>query len=96
MKRKNLRDIIISCFLISTLGTATFIVSCSDQDNIISSINSDRSSPYHQHVHGLRGETSSALTLAFSSVASGAAQEVGEIGMGWALSSMGLTASSPD
>ena len=96
MKRKNLRDIIISLFLISTLGTATFIVSCSDQDNIISSINSDRHSPYHQHVHGLRGETSSPITATFSSVASGAAQEVGEIGMGWALSSMGLTASSPD
>ena len=96
MKRKNLRDIIISFFLLSTLGTATFIVSCSDQDNIISSLNSDSHSPYHQHIHGLREETSSPITLAFSSVASGAAQEVGEIGMGWALSSMGLVSASPD
>lgn len=99
MKRKNLRDIIISCFLISTLGTATFIVSCSDNSNFIST--SINRSDYRQHIHGERGLISSAVTATFSSIGSGAAYGIGEtlgdVGMGWALSSMGLVGSSgPD
>lgn len=100
MKTKKLRDIVVSFFLVSTLGLATFIVSCSE-DNITSVLNSDQSSPYHQHVHGQRGIVSTALTATFESVGSGAAwgvgKTVGDVGFGWALSSMGLVgASGPD
>ncbi len=100
MKRKKLLDIVISIFLISSLGLAAFIVSCSDQDNIISS-STDRSSPYHQHIHGERGLVSTAVTATFETIGSGAAYGIGEtlgdVGFGWALSSMGLVGSSgPD
>lgn len=97
LKRKKILDIIISIFLLSSLGLAAFIVSCSDQSNIISSFNTEQGSPYHQHVHGKRGVVTSAVTATFEAVGSGAAQEVGELGMGWALGAIGLTgASGPD
>ncbi|MEO8209599.1 MAG: hypothetical protein ABI840_03475 [bacterium] len=98
MNRKKLKDIIIGCLLISSLSVTTFIVSCSDQDNIISNFNSnsDQSSPYHQHIHGQRGIEQDAVTAIFAAVGQGAAREVGSVGMGWALSSMGLVAASPD
>lgn len=100
MKIKKLRDIVISFILISTLGLATFVVSCSE-DNITSVLNSDQGSPYHQHIHGERGIVSTALTATFESIGSGAAWGVGktagDVAFGWALSSMGLVgASGPD
>ncbi|MEO8209601.1 MAG: hypothetical protein ABI840_03485 [bacterium] len=97
MKRKKLRDIIISLFLISTLGTASFIVSCSDQENINGvSFQSDGSQVYHQHIHGQSGLVQSAVTALFENIGSGAANEIGAVGVGWLFSAMGLSSQSPD
>ncbi len=93
MKRRKLLDIIISIFLISSLGLTAFIVSCSDQD-IISSYDSDQSSPYHQHIHGVRGPVADPVTAIFEMVGQGAARELGSVGMGWALGAIGLTGAS--
>lgn len=96
MKRTNLRDIIITFFLISTLGVATFIVSCSDQDNIISAFNADQSSPYHQHIHGEEELFNAAVTSIFESTGQMAANQLESDGIGWAFGAMGLASQSPD
>ncbi len=96
MKRKNIRDIIIGCLLISTLGIASFIVSCSDQDNIISALNTDQSSPYHQHVHGKEELFNAAVTSLFESTGQTAANQLESDGVGWVFGAMGLTSQSPD
>lgn len=96
MKRKIVIDTIIGILLISTLGLAAFIVSCSDQDNIITSFNSDQSSPYHQHVHGKEELFNAAVTGLFESTASNAGNQLENEGIGWAFGAMGLTSQSPD
>ncbi len=94
IKRKKVLDIIISIILISSLGLATFIVSCSNQDNIISTL--DQSSPYHPQVHGEENLFNAAVTGFFQNIGSGAANQIGSDGIGWLFGAMGLTTQSPD
>ncbi len=95
MLGRNLTDLIIGCLLVSTLGIAVFMVSCSEQEGVNNaSLNTVDEYRPHQHRIGI---ASSALTSAFASVGRGAASEVGSVGMGWLLGAMGLTTSSgPD
>lgn len=96
MKRKNICDLIISFLLVSSLAVTIFIVSCSDQNNIISSFNSDQSSPYHQHIHGKEELFNAAMTSLFESTGQMAANQLESAGIGWAFGAMGLTSQSPD
>ena len=94
MKKKKIRDFIIAFFLTSTLGIATFIVSCSDQDNLLSVL--DRGSPYQPHFNGKEELFNTAVTGLFESVGSNAGNQLESQGIGWAFGAMGLSSQSPD
>ena len=91
MKSKQIRDVIIGLLLLSTHGISVFIVSCSQDDDLLSI--SSRSNPGY-HYSGESSAYSTAIATTFKYVGQGAAKETGEIGMGWALGAMGLTSSS--
>lgn len=93
MKRKIFRDIIIGCFLISTLSTAVFIVSCSD-DDILSTL-ADRNNNYSLH-SGAGSLFLAGVTNLFSGIGTGAANQIGVVGIGWAFGALGLSSQSPD
>ncbi len=93
MKGKKLRDIVVSLFLITSLGISAFIVSCSDEVSNV--ITADHRSAYHQHVNGKEDDIiNSAISTAFGQIGDGAFGDLGSVGMGWVLGSMGLAGSS--
>jgi hypothetical protein len=89
MKKKKLRDLIISSFLISSLAFGAFLVSCSEEDGFMIGPESIGTDPYPTVEPG----TSIVSTL-FLSLGQGAGREIGGQLTGWALSAMGLSAQS--
>lgn len=93
MKAKKIRDIIISIFLIASLSSTVIIVSCSEDDGILTSVNNPRGN-YHGGTSN--GIVTPVIASFFENVGIGAANQVGADLTGWALGALGLSASTPN